>query len=205
MYQAAKAIGGTGRTGGSGPPIIPIRGDDVFGNDGEHPPQLGQISARTTPRRRCGPRSTRPRGTSGQPPASWSPTWAGSGSSRWPSWSAPNAALTTSNSRNQAQRRGRPRRLSVFALAPDLAMLIGATTGSPAASWRRGGSFYNAVHHVWGLPVILVACTLLGRLGALSPAAWRGWPTSVLSRSLGFGRCTPQGWRTVGVEVGGCW
>lgn len=107
ICQAAKAIGGTGGAGGSGPPIIPIRGDDVFGNGGEHPRNwdefIGQDNAKAWLRTAIDAAKWDQRPVSHILLES---DLGGSGGRRWPSWSAPNAALTTASLRNQAQRRG---------------------------------------------------------------------------------------------------
>jgi hypothetical protein len=83
-----------------------------------------------------------------------------------------------------------------FALAPDLAMLIGANRRlargqlAPAAV-----PFYNALHRVWGPLTLLVACTFWIDSAPLFTGGLAWLARIGLDRSLGFGLRTPQGFQ----------
>jgi hypothetical protein len=83
-----------------------------------------------------------------------------------------------------------------FALAPDLAMLIGANRRfargqlAPAAV-----PFYNALHRIWGPLALLIACTFWIDSAPLFTGGLAWLAHIGLDRSLGFGLRTPQGFQ----------
>ena len=75
-----------------------------------------------------------------------------------------------------------------FAIAPDLAMLVGANRKldrgqlAPAAV-----PFYNAVHRVWGPLALLVACTFWITSAALFSGGLAWLAHIAIDRACGFG------------------
>jgi len=85
--------------------------------------------------------------------------------------------------------------LIVFAVAPDLSMLMGGGKGLQHGRLHpRAVPVYNAVHRFWA-PVVLVAIALLLRdPGWL--AAGLAWSAHIaIDRSLGFGLRTREGFQ----------
>jgi hypothetical protein len=83
-----------------------------------------------------------------------------------------------------------------FALAPDLAMLIGANRKLARGQLApQAVPFYNAVHRVWGPLVLLVACTFWLDSAPLFTGGLAWLAHIALDRSLGFGLRTPQGFQ----------
>jgi Domain of unknown function (DUF4260) len=90
--------------------------------------------------------------------------------------------------------------LVVFAIAPDITLLIGGGRGLQKGQLNPTAvPFYNAVHRYWG-PAVLLALMLL-----LQNAAWVGaalaWIAHVsVDRSLGFGLRTAKGFQRTEVS-----
>jgi hypothetical protein len=83
-----------------------------------------------------------------------------------------------------------------FALAPDLAMLIGANRKLARGQLApQAVAFYNAVHRVWGPLVLLVVCTFWIDSAPLFTGGLAWLAHIGLDRSLGFGLRRPQGFR----------
>ncbi|HET9410548.1 MAG TPA: DUF4260 family protein [Candidatus Dormibacteraeota bacterium] len=85
--------------------------------------------------------------------------------------------------------------LIVFAVAPDLSMLVGGGKGLQRGQLHpRAVPIYNAVHRFWA-PAVLVAIALLLRdPGWLS--AGLAWSAHIaIDRSLGFGLRTREGFQ----------
>jgi uncharacterized protein DUF4260 len=85
--------------------------------------------------------------------------------------------------------------LVVFAIAPDLALLVGMSPGLARGQLHpRAVPIYNAVHRYWA-PAVLVVITYLLH----SPewmAAGLAWIAHIsFDRSLGFGLRTPEGFQ----------
>jgi len=87
--------------------------------------------------------------------------------------------------------------LIVFAIAPDLSMLAGMSSGLQRGQLHpRAVPIYNAVHRFWA-PAVLVAVSLL-----LHDPAWLAaglaWCAHIaLDRSLGFGLRTREGFQRI--------
>lgn len=85
--------------------------------------------------------------------------------------------------------------LVVFAIAPDIALLVGASPRLERGQLHpRAVPLYNAVHRFW-VPAVLVLLALL-----LSQPSWvaagLAWVAHIgFDRSLGFGLRTPQGFQ----------
>jgi Domain of unknown function (DUF4260) len=85
--------------------------------------------------------------------------------------------------------------LVVFAIAPDLALLAGMSSGLQRGQLHpRAVPFYNAVHRLWA-PAVLVVVAL-----ALHQFAWAAgglaWIAHIgIDRSLGFGLRTAEGFQ----------
>jgi hypothetical protein len=85
--------------------------------------------------------------------------------------------------------------LVVFAIAPDLTLMVGAGPRLERGQLHpRGVPFYNAVHRLW-VPAVLVAVTVL-----LQSPGWLAgglaWIAHIaFDRSLGFGLRTPEGFQ----------
>ena len=86
-----------------------------------------------------------------------------------------------------------------FAIAPDLAMLVGVRT---AHSLRRGQlppaavPWYNAVHRAWVPLLLLVACTVSPLDWAPLFAGGLGWLAHIaIDRAAGFGLRDPAGFQ----------
>jgi hypothetical protein len=85
--------------------------------------------------------------------------------------------------------------LVVFAIAPDLALLVGGGKGLERGQLHpRAVPLYNAVHRFWA-PGVLAAMSL----ALMSPAWLAGglaWIAHIaFDRSLGFGVRTPEGFQ----------
>jgi hypothetical protein len=85
--------------------------------------------------------------------------------------------------------------LIVFAIAPDITLLMGMSSGLQRGQLRpRAVPFYNAVHRFWAAAVVV----LVG-LALRSPewlAAGLSWSAHIsFDRSLGFGLRTPEGFQ----------
>ena len=80
-----------------------------------------------------------------------------------------------------------------FGLAPDLALLVGASRGLEQGRLHpRAVPLYNALHTLVGPLVVGVAFVLLG-LSPLGPLAWA--LHIACDRTLGYGLRTPDGFQ----------
>jgi type IV secretory pathway VirB2 component (pilin) len=96
-----------------------------------------------------------------------------------------------------AKHGGRPLALAlVFAIAPDLAMLIGASRKlAPGQLAPKAVPFYNAVHRVGGPVALLVACTFFVSGAALFTGGLAWLAHVAIDRAAGFGLRTPEGFQ----------
>jgi hypothetical protein len=90
--------------------------------------------------------------------------------------------------------------LIVFAIAPDLTLLMGMSSGLQRGQLHpRAVPFYNAVHRYW-VPGFLIVISVLVR----SPewlVAGLAWSAHIsVDRSLGFGLRTPEGFQRAEVS-----
>ncbi len=85
--------------------------------------------------------------------------------------------------------------LVVFAIAPDIALVVGASPGLEKGQLHpRAVPLYNAVHRFW-VPAVLVLVAVVLRQPSWI-AAGLAWIAHIgLDRSLGFGLRTPQGFQ----------
>ena len=85
--------------------------------------------------------------------------------------------------------------LAVFAIAPDLALLAGMSSGLQRGQLHpRAVPFYNAVHRLWA-PAVLVVVALAVRQPSWV-AGGLAWIAHVgIDRSLGFGLRTRDGFQ----------
>jgi hypothetical protein len=85
--------------------------------------------------------------------------------------------------------------LVVFAMAPDIALLVGMSSGLQRGQLHpRAVPIYNAVHRFWA-PAVLVAVTLLVRRPDWLVAGLAWSAHIAFDRSLGFGLRTPEGFQ----------
>jgi hypothetical protein len=83
-----------------------------------------------------------------------------------------------------------------FLIAPDLAMLIGASGKLAKGQLApRAVRYYNAVHRVWGPLAILVACTLWINSAALFTGGLAWLAHVALDRAVGYGLRAPSGFQ----------
>jgi hypothetical protein len=84
----------------------------------------------------------------------------------------------------------------VFAIAPDLAMLIGASQKlAPGQLAPTAVPFYNAVHRVWGPVALMVASIFFGPGAALFTGGLAWLAHLAIDRAAGFGLRTPEGFQ----------
>lgn len=85
--------------------------------------------------------------------------------------------------------------LVFFAIAPDIALLAGASRDLERGQLHpRAVPFYNAVHRFW-VPGVLIVIALLLREGAWL-AGGLAWAAHIaIDRSLGFGLRTKEGFQ----------
>lgn len=85
--------------------------------------------------------------------------------------------------------------LVVFAIAPDLSLLIGMSSGLERGQLHpRAVPIYNAVHRYWAPGVLVVIASLLQTPEWL--AAGLAWTAHIsFDRSLGFGLRTREGFQ----------
>lgn len=90
--------------------------------------------------------------------------------------------------------------LVVFAIAPDITLLIGGGRGLQKGQLNSAVvPFYNAVHRYWGPAVLLVLMLLLHNPAwAAAALAWIAHIS--VDRSLGFGLRTADGFQRTGVS-----
>lgn len=88
-------------------------------------------------------------------------------------------------------------RLLVFAAAPDLALLFGASPGLARGQLHpRAVPVYNAVHRFWAPGVLVVVTLALGQPAWM--AAGLAWSAHIaFDRFFGFGLRTPKGFQRV--------
>jgi hypothetical protein len=85
--------------------------------------------------------------------------------------------------------------LVVFAIAPDLSLLLGTSSGLQGGQLHpRAVPIYNAVHRYWAPGVLVVITFLLHKPEWL--AAGLAWTAHIsFDRSLGFGLRTREGFQ----------
>lgn len=83
----------------------------------------------------------------------------------------------------------------VFAIAPDITLVIGMGSGLAHGQLApRAVPFYNAVHRYWA-PVVLVVVTLVVQAPEWTAAGFAWIAHISFDRSLGFGLRTPEGFQ----------
>jgi hypothetical protein len=87
--------------------------------------------------------------------------------------------------------------LAVFAIAPDIALLLGASRNLERGQLHpRAVPFYNAVHRLVVPGILIAVAFVLHADGWL--AGGLAWTAHIaLDRSLGFGLRTPQGFQRI--------
>jgi hypothetical protein len=81
-----------------------------------------------------------------------------------------------------------------FALAPDLALLLGISTkGEKGQLHPRGVRLYNALHSYWGPIALAVAAIVLPAGYLIAPLAWALHIS--LDRTVGYGKRTRDGFQ----------
>ncbi|HVH64274.1 MAG TPA: DUF4260 family protein [Candidatus Dormibacteraeota bacterium] len=85
--------------------------------------------------------------------------------------------------------------LAVFAIAPDISLLIGASSGLQRGQLHpRAVPIYNAVHRFWVPAALAIVSALLQQPAWV--AAGLAWIAHIgFDRSLGFGLRTPEGFQ----------
>jgi hypothetical protein len=95
-----------------------------------------------------------------------------------------------------ARRGGGYRQLAAFGLAPDLALVLGASTGLARGQLHpRAVTAYNLLHRFWG-PAALGTLTIAGVLPASFLIGALAWALHVaLDRAVGYGLRTRDGFQ----------